>query len=402
MATKTKTIVLAYSGGLDTSVAIKWLADHYHAEIITVTADLGNNPDLPTVKKRALATGAIKAHIVDGKSVFIDDFIWPALKASALYEGVYPLATALARPLIAKFLVEVAKQENAFAVAHGCTGKGNDQVRFDVSTLALAPELQILAPARIWNMNRDQEIDYARENNIPITIGPKTPYSVDENLWGRSIEAGSLENPDVAPTKEVFEWTRSIDKAPSKGTEVKIDFAKGIPVGINNKRMDGLTLIEQLNEVAGLHGIGRIDHIENRLVGIKSREIYEAPAATVLHIAHNALEYLTLTKEQRDLKSIVSQEYSRMVYNGLWFSTHRQNLEAYVNSTQEYVSGSVRLKLHKGNCIIRGRTSPYSLYKFDLASYGLEDTFDHIASEGFIKIYGMPIKTQAEILRNAN
>jgi len=402
MATKNKTIVLAYSGGLDTSVAIKWLADRYEAEIVTVTADLGNNPDLPTVEKRAIATGARKAHIIDGKSVFIENFIWPALKASALYEGVYPLATALARPLIAKFLVEVAKEENAFAIAHGCTGKGNDQVRFDVSTLALAPELQILAPARIWNMNRDQEIDYAKEHNIPITIGPKTPYSVDENLWGRSIEAGPLEDPDMAPAEEVFEWTSSIDNAPSKGAELKIDFKQGIPVGLNNKEIDSLSLISQVNELAGLHGIGRIDHIENRLVGIKSREIYEAPAATVLHMAHNALEYLTLTKEQRDLKNIISQDYSRMVYNGLWFSTHRQNLDAYVNSTQEYVSGSVRLKLHKGNCIVLGRTSPYSLYKFDLASYGQEDTFDHVASEGFIKIYGMPIKTQAEILRDAN
>ena len=402
MAEKTKTIVLAYSGGLDTSVAIKWLADRYDADIVTVTADLGNNPDLLTVKKRALATGARTAHIIEGKSTFIDDFIWPALKASALYEGVYPLATALARPLIAKFLVEVAKEENAFAVAHGCTGKGNDQVRFDVSTLALAPELQILAPARIWNMNRDQEIDYARENNIPITIGPKTPYSVDENLWGRSIEAGPLEDPDMAPAEEVFEWTRSINKAPNEGSEIKIDFKQGIPVGINDEEMDGLTLIGHLNELAGLHGIGRIDHIENRLVGIKSREIYEAPAATVLQCAHNAIEYLTLTKEQRDLKSIISQDYSRMVYNGLWFSTHRQNMDAYVNSTQEYVSGSVRLKLHKGNCIVFGRTSPYSLYKLDLASYGQADTFDHVASEGFIKIYGMQIKTQAEILRDAN
>lgn len=392
----TKNIVLAYSGGLDTSVAIKWLKDKYRSDIIALTVNLGGVNDLERIKNKALTIGAQKAYMLDATDIFIKNFILPALKADALYEGAYPLATALGRPLIAKILVDIAKKEGAFAVAHGCTGKGNDQVRFDVCVAALAPDLEILAPAREWQMTREELIVYANKNKIPIPITKKSPYSIDENIWGKSCECGVLEDPWVEPPEDAYTWTKSIDEAPRNPEYIELAFAKGIPIKINGKRIAPRKMIDIINKIAGKHGIGRIDHIENRLIGIKSREIYEAPAAIVLLKAHKALEELTLTKEQLRLKEKVAIEYSDLVYNGLWFTAYRKDLESYINSTQRFVSGLVRIKLLKGNCIIVGRKSPFSIYNIDLATYDKGDIFDQTASPGFIHIWGLPIRTQAK------
>jgi argininosuccinate synthase len=389
-------VVLAYSGGLDTSVAIRWLKETYNLDVIAVTADVGNERDFSAIQEKALNTGALKALIIDVKDTFVNDYVFPALRANAIYEGVYPLATALSRPLIAKLLVDVAKEEGASAVAHGCTGKGNDQVRIEVSVAALAPELKVLAPAREWGMTRQETIDYARRYDIPVPITAATPYSIDENLWGKSIECGVLEDPWVEPPEEVFTWTKSPDAAPAAPGYVEISFERGIPVALDRKKMDGVSLIRRLNETAGEHGVGRIDHLESRLVGIKSREIYEAPAALVLLQAHLALEALTLTRDQRRFNDRVAQEYADLVYNGLWFTALRQDLASYVNSAQRSVTGEVRVKLFKGACRIVGRRSPYSLYRHSLATYDEGDEFDQSASPGFIHIWGLPAKTQAQ------
>jgi argininosuccinate synthase len=389
-------VVLAYSGGLDTSVAIRWLKETYNLDVIAVTADVGNERDFSAIREKALNTGALKALIIDVKDTFVNDYVFPALRANAIYEGVYPLATALSRPLIAKLLVDVAKEEGASAVAHGCTGKGNDQVRIEVSVAALAPELKVLAPAREWGMTRQETIDYARRYDIPVPITAATPYSIDENLWGKSIECGVLEDPWVEPPEEVFTWTKSPDAAPAAPGYVEISFERGIPVALDRKTMDGVSLIRRLNETAGEHGVGRIDHLESRLVGIKSREIYEAPAALVLLQAHLALEALTLTRDQRRFNDRVAQEYADLVYNGLWFTALRQDLASYVNSAQRSVTGEVRVKLFKGACRIVGRRSPYSLYRHSLATYDEGDEFDQSASPGFIHIWGLPAKTQAQ------
>jgi argininosuccinate synthase len=389
-------VVLAYSGGLDTSVAIRWLKETYNLDVIAVTADVGNERDFSAIQEKALNTGALKALIIDVKDTFVNDYVFPALRANAIYEGVYPLATALSRPLIAKLLVDVAKEEGASAVAHGCTGKGNDQVRIEVSVAALAPELKVLAPAREWGMTRQETIDYARRYDIPVPITAATPYSIDENLWGKSIECGVLEDPWVEPPEEVFTWTKSPDAAPAAPGYVEISFERGIPVALDGKKMDGVSLIRRLNETAGEHGVGRIDHLESRLVGIKSREIYEAPAALVLLQAHLALEALTLTRDQRRFNDRVAQEYADLVYNGLWFTALRQDLASYVNSAQRSVTGEVRVKLFKGACRIVGRRSPYSLYRHSLATYDEGDEFDQSASPGFIHIWGLPAKTQAQ------
>jgi argininosuccinate synthase len=389
-------VVLAYSGGLDTSVAIRWLKETYNLDVIAVTADVGNERDFSAIQEKALNTGALKALIIDVKDTFVNDYVFPALRANAIYEGVYPLATALSRPLIAKLLVDVAKEEGASAVAHGCTGKGNDQVRIEVSVAALAPELKVLAPAREWGMTRQETIDYARRYHIPVPITAATPYSIDENLWGKSIECGVLEDPWVEPPEEVFTWTKSPDAAPAAPGYVEISFERGIPVALDRKKMDGVSLIRRLNETAGEHGVGRIDHLESRLVGIKSREIYEAPAALVLLQAHLALEALTLTRDQRRFNDRVAQEYADLVYNGLWFTALRQDLASYVNSAQRSVTGEVRVKLFKGACRIVGRRSPYSLYRHSLATYDEGDEFDQSASPGFIHIWGLPAKTQAQ------
>ena len=393
----TEKIVLAYSGGLDTSVAIRWLQEQYHTDVATLTMDLGGNVDLEAARLRALEIGAIRAEVMDAREEFVSEYVWPALQAGALYEGVYPLATALGRPLIAKHLVRIAQEEGASGVAHGCTGKGNDQVRFDVSAAALAPSIRVVAPAREWGMTRDDEIAYARERNIPLDLNKRSSYSVDENLWGRSIEAGDLEDPWVEPPEEAYAWTVSAGEAPAAPHYVEIRFASGVPVGIDGEELAGIALIELLNETAGRHGVGRIDHIENRLVGIKSREIYEAPAGIVLHQAHRALEQMCLTKEQSRFKERLAQEYADLVYNGLWFTAHRRDLDAYVRSTQRHVNGTVRVRLHKGTATVVGRKSGESLYRHDLATYDAGDSYDHQASVGFIKIFGLPVRTQAQV-----
>jgi argininosuccinate synthase len=391
-----KKIVLAYSGGLDTSVAIKWLADKYNAEIVAFSANIGAVKDLEQIKEKALKVGAVKVYIQDATETFVKSFVFPALKANALYEEEYPLATALGRPLMSKLLVDVARKEGAFAVAHGSTGKGNDQVRFDVCVAALAPELQILAPAREWKMTREDLIKYADKYNIPVPISKASPYSIDENIWGRSCECGVLEDPWIEPPADAYSWTKSIEASPNKPTYIEIMFDKGIPIGMNGKKMRPVRLVELLNKVAGNNGIGRIDHIESRLVGIKSRETYEAPAALVLIKAHKALEALTLTKDQLRFKEKVAIEYSDIVYNGLWFTAYRQDLAAYVDSTQRFVTGVVRLKLFKGNYIVVGRKSPYSIYNLELATYDKGDQFDQSAAPGFIHIWGLPVRTQAK------
>ncbi len=389
-------VVLAYSGGLDTSVAVRWLKENYKLDVIAVTIDVGNERDFSTVQQKALKVGAVKALVQDAKELFVKYFIFPALQADAVYEGQYPLATALSRPLMAKLLVDVAVAEGASAVAHGCTGKGNDQVRFDVSVNALAPGLKIIGPAREWGMTREETIEYARRYDIPIPITAASPYSLDENLWGRSIECGVLEDPWVEPPADVFAWTKWPWESPDEPAYVEIGFEKGIPVTVGGKEMDGVSLITYLNELAGRHGVGRIDHVENRLVGIKSREIYEAPAATVLLQAHQALEVLTLAKDQLRFKQRVAQEYADLIYNGLWFTALHQDLAAYVQSSQRHVTGTVRLKLFKGNCQVVGRKSPKSLYSLGLATYDKGDEFDQSAATGFIHIWGLPVRTQAQ------
>jgi argininosuccinate synthase len=396
-------VVLAYSGGLDTSVAIRWIKEQYNLDVITVTIDIGNARDLSAITARAEKIGAVKALVVDGRDDFVRYFVWPALQAGAIYEGEYPLATALARPLIARLLVDIAHAEGAIAVAHGCTGKGNDQVRFDVAINTLAPELKIIAPVREWSMTRDNEIAYAIEHHIPIQVTNASPYSVDQNLWGRSIECGILEDPWVEPPEEVYDWTAnpdfskiSSDSLPAEPTYIEITFKEGIPIELNGEDVDGVTLIETLNKLAGGYGIGRIDHIENRLVGIKSREVYEAPAATVLHDAHRALEGLTLSRDQARFKQVIATEYAHLIYNGQWYSALHQDLAAYVYSTQRFVSGVVRMKLSNGHCIVVGRKSEHSLYNHSLATYDSSDQFDHNAALGFIKLWGLPLTTQAQ------
>ncbi len=390
------TVVLAYSGGLDTSVAIRWIKEKYDLDVITVTIDVGNDRDLPAIAARAEQIGAVKALIVDGRADFVRYFVWPALQAGAIYQGQYPLATAIARPLIARLLVEVARAEGAVAVAHGCTGKGNDQVRFDVSINTLAPDLKIIAPVREWSMTRDNEIAYAQEHHIPVQATSASPYSVDQNLWGRSIECGILEDPWAEPPADVYDWTANPEAAPAEAAYIEIAFRHGVPVALNGDEMEGVALIEALNKIAGEHGIGRVDHVEDRLVGIKSREIYEAPAAVTLHTAHQALESLTLSRDQLRFKEIVAAEYARLIYNGQWYSALHQDLAAYVQSTQRFVSGVARVKLSHGHCMAVGRKSEHSLYSIGLATYDSGDQFDHNAALGFIKLWGLPITTQAQ------
>jgi argininosuccinate synthase len=389
-------VVLAYSGGLDTSVAIRWLKETYGLDTIALTIDVGNEKDISAVAARARQIGAVKAITVDAREDFLTYFVWPALQANALYEGTYPLATALARPLIAKLLVDVARQEGAVAVAHGCTGKGNDQVRFDVSIMALAPDLKIIAPVREWQMTRDAEIEYAAEHGIPVAATSASPYSVDANLWGRSVEAGVLEDPWTEPPADVWEWTADPDDVPTTPAEVTITFARGVPVALDGETLDPVTLVRKLNALAGAHGVGRIDMIENRLVGIKSREVYEAPAATTLLAAHRALESLALSRDQSRVKDSLAGEYARLIYNGQWFTALHADLMAFISSSQRFVSGDVRLKLHRGQVMVVGRRSPHSLYQHALATYDRGDQFDHHAALGFIKLWGLPVKTQAQ------
>lgn len=389
-------VVLAYSGGLDTSVAIKWIQENYGYDVVALTIDLGSERNLPEIRERALKVGAVDAKIVDGRETFLKYFAFPALQAGAIYEKEYPLATAIGRPLIAKLLVDVAHEVGAKAVAHGCTGKGNDQVRLDVSVQALDPSLQIIAPVREWKLSRPEEIAYAEKNGIPIPASVNSPYSTDVNLWGRSIEAGILEDPWKEPPAEVWLWTKNPEDAPNKPEYIELEFENGIPIALNGEAMDGVQLVLKLNDIAGEHGIGRIDHVENRLVGIKSREIYESPAAVVLHQAHQQLEDMCLSRDQARFKSLISNQISEMIYNGLWFSALHQDLRAFVESSQRHVMGTVRLKLFKGSSMVVGRKSPKSLYRHDLATYDTGDTFDQGAAMGFIKLWGLPLQTQTK------
>ncbi|MRG88269.1 argininosuccinate synthase [Salinibacillus xinjiangensis] len=392
-------IVLAYSGGLDTSVAIKWLQDKYNFDVIAVALDVGEGKDLEFVKDKALQVGAIKSYVVDAKAAYAKEYVLKALQANLLYEGKYPLVSALSRPLIAKILVEIAEQEDAVAVAHGCTGKGNDQVRFDVAFTALNPNLKIVAPVREWAMSRDEEIAYAKQNNIPIPVDLDNPYSVDQNLWGRSNECGILENPAVEPPKDAYELTVDPVDAPNEPQTIEIEFHKGVPVAIDGESLPLEELILNLNKTAGKHGVGRIDHIENRLVGIKSREVYECPAALTLIAAHQELEALTLPREVSQFKPTVEQKLAQTVYDGLWYSPLTSALNSFIEDTQQYVSGKVKVKLYKGQAQVIGRESDYSLYDEGLATYTPGDEFDHEAALGFIQLWGLPTKVYSSVTK---
>ena len=388
-------IVLAYSGGLDTSVAVRWLADKYDAEVVAVTMDLGQGKELDNIRERALAVGAVRAHVVDVREEFAQQYILPSLQAGAIYEGKYPLATALGRPLIAKKLIEIAAIENAGIIAHGCTGKGNDQVRIDVSARALNQAIRVVAPAREWGMTRPDEIEYAREHSIPIPASVDNPYSTDTNLWGRSIECGVLEDPWEEPPDDIYAITRSPEESPDVPAYIEVEFEAGVPTKVNGVAMPLTELINSLETIAGAHAVGRIDMVENRLVGIKSREIYEAPAATVLHTAHRELEALVIPKDLERVKHALARTYADLVYNGLWFTPVRDAIDAFVAKVQERVNGTTRLKLYRGDCRVVGRRSPNALYDTGLATYDSGDEFDHGAAEGFIKIWGLPVETAA-------
>ncbi|WP_313799538.1 argininosuccinate synthase [Cytobacillus sp.] len=392
-------VVLAYSGGLDTSVAIKWLGDQGYS-VVACCLDVGEGKDLNFIQEKALTVGAVQSYVIDAKNEFASEYALMALQAHALYENKYPLISALSRPLIAKKLVEVAEKEGAVAVAHGCTGKGNDQVRFEVAIQALNPNLEVLAPVREWSWSREEEIEYAKQKNIPIPINLDSPFSIDQNLWGRSNECGILEDPWAAPPEEAYELTASLENAPNTPDIVEIGFEKGVPVSLDGKNYPLAQLILELNTLAGKHGVGRVDHVENRLVGIKSREVYECPGAMTLIKAHKELEDLTLVKEVAHFKPVIEKKIAELIYEGLWFSPLQTALAAFLQETQTYVTGTVRVKLFKGHAIIEGRKSPYSLYDEKLATYTSEDEFDHNAAVGFIKLWGLPTKVQSIVQKN--
>ena len=387
-----KKVVLAYSGGLDTSVCIPWLIDRGY-EVVCFMADVGQGKNVAPAVRRGKIAGASKVIVGDLKKEFVEDFVWPALKANAVYEGRYVLATALSRPLIARELVRVAKREKATAIAHGCTGKGNDQVRFEATSQILAPELETIAPVREWELkSREEEIQYALDRKIPIDVTKKSIYSIDENLWGVSIESGPLENPWTAPPADCYMWTKGAEKRNLKPSTIVIDFEKGVPVGLNGRRLSGLNLIGALNKKCGAYGIGRMDMIENRLVGIKSREVYETPAAAVLLAAHRDLEALVLDRGVAQYKEEIIPIYSRLIYNGLWFTELKRSLDVFINETQRLVTGSVRVELSKFHFTVNGRKSPNSLYREKLATYGEGDQFDQKLARGFIDLYALPFK----------
>ncbi len=385
-------VVLAYSGGLDTSVAIAWLKDQGY-DVVTFTADVGQSVNLEVAKDKALKTGACNAYVMDLTSEFVSDFVWPALKANAMYQGTYPLNSALSRPLIAKYLAWIAKEENAVAVAHGCTGKGQDQVRFEVCAKANHPDLKVIAPVRDWHFSRDAEIAYAAEHGIPVPAEGSGVYSIDENLWGRSIECGILENPWNEPPSDAFTLTKDPWETPDTPLYLEVTFEKGIPVALDGETLDGPTLIKKLNKIAGDYGVGRIDMLEDRLVGFKSREVYECPGAHVLISAHKALETLTLSKDVLQGKAAMEQQYAKMTYEANWFSPYKEALDVFFDHVNQYVNGVVRLRLYKGQAVVVGVKSPNALYKEDLATYSEGDAFDHDAAVGFIKIWGLPVVT---------
>lgn len=394
--------VLAYSGGLDTSVAIRWIAENYDVDVIAVAVDIGEERDYEGIRKKGIDVGAVESLIVDAREEFLNDFVWHALKANCMYEDKYPAFTSLARPLIAKKQVEVAQETGAEYVSHGCTGKGNDQVRFELTYAALMPSLKVIAPAREWNMTREEEVEYAEKHGIPVPVGKESPYSVDTNMWGRSIECGPLEDATLEPPEEAFLWTTAPERAPDKPTYIEIEFEEGIPVALDGERLGGVELIETLNRIGGENGVGRVNMMENRLVGIKSRETYEVPAATILIMAHRDLESLTLDRETQHFKRIIEQRFSELVYYGEWYMPLREALDAFMDETQKTVTGTVRMKLYKGSATAVGRSSPMSLYDLKLATYGEEDVFDQSAAVGFIQIYSMPAKVAADVRRQAS
>lgn len=394
-------VVLAYSGGLDTSVILKWLQEEYGYEVIAFAADLGQGPEeLQGLEKKALNTGASKVYIKDLRKVFVQEYIFPMLKSGALYEGKYLLGTAIARPLIARAMVQVALEEGAEAVAHGATGKGNDQVRFELTVKALAPELKIIAPWRIWKIrSRTDAMEYARRHNIPVPVTAEKPYSTDRNLWHISYEGGILEDPAVEPPEDMFLLTRSPQNAPDRPTTVEISFAKGIPVALNGRPMDGVELLEELNKVGGENAVGRVDLVENRLVGMKSRGVYETPGGTLLHFAHRELEHLTLDRETMRFKEGVAIKYAEIIYYGLWYSPLRLALDAFIDQTQEKVTGDIKLKLYKGTISVAGRRSPYSLYHPELATFEADQLYRQEDAGGFINLFGLPLKVEGMMRR---
>jgi argininosuccinate synthase len=398
MSPSNKKVVLAYSGGLDTSVAIRWLSEQGWS-VVAVAVDVGQPGDLQEAIDRASELGAVEARLVDARHRFVDEYVVPALKMNALYQRRYPLVSALSRPLISEVLVEVARETGATAVAHGCTGKGNDQVRFEVSLAALAPSIEVLAPVRDWGMTRGDTIDFGRERALPINTTKKSPYSVDENLWGRSIECGILEDPWAAPPDDIFEHTKSPAEAPSQPRELEIGFSEGVPRSVDGEVLDPLNAIEVVGKAVGAFGFGRVDMVEDRLVGIKSREIYEAPAALALIAAHTDLETLTLERHLAREKRHVEDRWADLVYEGLWFSPLREALDAFAETSQQYVSGDVRLRLGPGSCIAVGRRSEQSLYDHSLATYDEGDSFDQADAAGFVRLWGLPSKRWSEVNR---
>jgi argininosuccinate synthase len=386
------TSVLAYSGGLDTSALIPYLKENYDVDVIAALVDVGRAKELEALRERALRAGAVDAVIIDAKEEFTRDFVFPALQANALYEEKYPLVSSLSRPLISKKMVELAHERGANTVAHGCTAKGNDQVRFDVSLRCLDPTLTILGPAREWNMTREQILDYAAARGIEIPLSKKNPFSIDENVWGRTIECGELEDPWEEPPAEAYTVTVDPAGAPVEPAEVVVSFEEGLPVALDGRKLDAVTLIDTIDELGGRHGFGRVDMIENRLVGIKSREIYEVPAALALIQAHRDLEDLTLTRDLIHFKRGLEQKLADMIYDGQWFDPLSDALKAFTRETQRYVSGEVRLRFYKGSCTVVGRRSPNSLYVKELATYGSGDTFSHTAAQGFCQLWGLPLE----------
>ncbi len=398
MGNKIKKVVLAYSGGLDTSIIIPWLKENYDGcEVIAVAGNVGQGKELKGLEEKAIKTGASKLYIADLTDEFVDDYVFPTLKAGAVYEGKYLLGTSFARPVIAKKIVEIALAEGADAICHGCTGKGNDQVRFELTIKAFAPEMKIIAPWRIWNIkSRDEEIDYAEAHNVPLAINRETNYSKDKNLWHLSHEGLDLEDPANEPDYDkILELGVSPEKAPDEPTYVTVSFEKGVPVAVDGKKMKGSDIVAKLNELGGKNGIGIADIVENRLVGMKSRGVYETPGGTILYHAHEVLETLCLDKETMHFKQHVAVKFADLVYNGQWFTQLREALSAFVDSTQQTVTGDVRLKLYKGNIVNAGVTSPYSLYDEDIATFAEDDVYDQKDSAGFINLFGLPIKVQA-------
>jgi argininosuccinate synthase len=391
-----KKVVVAYSGGLDTSVILRWVKERYHCEVIACAIDVGQASETKGLKERALKTGASKFYLIDARKEFVTDYIWPALQSQAIYEGRYLLGTSLARPIIAKKVIDIAKKEGAEAVCHGATGKGNDQVRFELTFKALMPHVKVIAPWREWDMkSREDEIAYAQRYKIPVPVTKSKPYSSDRNLWHMSFEGGILENPDNPPRPDMFVLTKNPDTAPNKPEFVTIDFEKGVPIKVNGKRLDPIKLIETLNIIGGRHGVGRVDMVENRLVGMKSRGVYECPGATLLYAAHRELESLVLDRDTAHAKLLIAPKMGELIYNGLWFTPLREAMSAFVTHTQKVATGSVRLKLFKGHVAIDGRKSPHSLYWEELATFGTDEIYNQRDAEGFINLYGLPIKVQA-------